>query len=210
LTWHQVGLDYTYLHKGEEKDMRNKSLIACSLIVLGMVLFLAGCPKKALEPVATEVSQPQQPTPPGVEPGEPTMQMEPSVTGQGGGAATGKAGLEEARAVFEEGDVYFEYDSFDLSAQAKKVLAEKAAFLNAHPGIKIRIEGHCDERGTQEYNLALGERRAKAAQEYLVFLGIGAQRLSTISYGEEKPVDPGNSEASWAKNRRAHFVILEG
>ena len=75
---------------------------------------------------------------------------------------------------------------------------------------KVTIEGHCDERGTAEYNLALGERRAKAAQEYLVFLGVGAQRLSTISYGEEKPVDPGNNEAAWAKNRRAHFVVTEG
>ncbi|HPI92806.1 MAG TPA: peptidoglycan-associated lipoprotein Pal [Deltaproteobacteria bacterium] len=190
--------------------MRCKSLTVFSMIMLCTVLFLSGCPKKALEPVGTGMPQPQQPAAQGTTPGEPTMQMEPSMAGAATGAETGKTGIEQARIDFESGDIYFEYDSFDLTAQAKKVLADKASFLNAHPAIKVTIEGHCDERGTAEYNLALGERRAKAAQEYLVFLGVGAQRLSTISYGEEKPVDPGNNEAAWAKNRRAHFVVTEG
>ena len=189
--------------------MRNRSLVACSVILLGVALLLVGCPKKALEPAATEISQPQQPPAPAATPGEPSMQMESSMTGAAGSAPV-SAAIEQARAGFEGSDIYFEYDSFDLTAQAKKVLAEKASFLNAHPGIKVTVEGHCDERGTQEYNLALGERRAKAAQEYLVFLGINAQRLNTVSYGEEKPVDPGNTEEAWAKNRRAHFVITQG
>lgn len=138
------------------------------------------------------------------------MQMETGMAGAAAGAAAGTQPMEQSRAAFEDADIYFDYDSFDLSAQAKKVLAEKAAFLKVRPGIKVRIEGHCDERGTAEYNLALGERRAKAAQEYLVFLGVNAQRLTTVSYGEEKPVDPRSTEEAWAKNRRAHFVIVEG
>ncbi len=189
--------------------MKNKSLVVCSVIMLGVVLLLTGCPKKALEPVATEISQPQQPAAPATAPGEPTMQMETGEAGTAGTAPLSSA-IEQARSAFEGSDIYFEYDSFDLTAQAKQVLAEKAAFLNAHPGIRVSVEGHCDERGTQEYNLALGERRAKAAQEYLVFLGINSQRLTTISYGEEKPVAPGNDEDAWAKNRRAHFVISQG
>lgn len=189
--------------------MRNRSLVLCSMIAIGVALMLTGCPKKTLQPAATEVSQPRQPEATAPTPGEPTMQMESGVAGTSGTAPLSSA-IEQARAAFEGGDVYFEYDSFDLTAQAKQVLAEKAAFLNAHPGIKVSVEGHCDERGTQEYNLALGERRAKAAQEYLIFLGINAQRLSTVSYGEERPVDPAVNEEAWAKNRRAHFVITQG
>jgi peptidoglycan-associated lipoprotein len=77
-----------------------------------------------------------------------------------------------------------------------------------HPTIKIQIEGHCDERGTSEYNLALGERRANSAKKYLISLGMPADRISTISYGKEKPLDPGHNEEAWSKNRRDHFIIL--
>jgi peptidoglycan-associated lipoprotein len=111
-------------------------------------------------------------------------------------------------AKFEEDRIYFEFDKFNLTADARKVLAEKASFLNAHPNIKVRVEGHCDDRGTREYNLALGERRAKSAQDYLIFLGINPDRVSTVSYGEEKPLETGTGEAVWAKNRRAEFRIL--
>jgi peptidoglycan-associated lipoprotein len=77
-----------------------------------------------------------------------------------------------------------------------------------HPTVKIQIEGHCDERGTNEYNLALGERRANSAKKYLISLGMPADQISTISYGEEKPLDPGHNEEAWAKNRRGHFIVL--
>jgi peptidoglycan-associated lipoprotein len=105
-------------------------------------------------------------------------------------------------------DIHFAFDRYDLSARAREVLAQNAEFVLKFPEAKIQIEGHCDERGTSEYNLALGERRAMSARRYLVSLGVPADRLSTISYGEELPVDPRHNEGAWAKNRRAHFVIL--
>lgn len=103
--------------------------------------------------------------------------------------------------------VYFAYDSAELSEETRAALRANAEWLNTNRGYRIRIEGHCDERGTVEYNLALGQRRADAAREYLVSLGVDAGRLATISYGEERPADPGHGEDAWSKNRRAEFVI---
>jgi peptidoglycan-associated lipoprotein len=105
--------------------------------------------------------------------------------------------------------INFAYDQHTLSDQARDILAGNAAWLKANPGEKVVIEGHCDERGSDEYNLALGERRALAAQSYLVSLGIDATRLSTISYGEERPLAPGQSEEAWAQNRRAEFKVVK-
>jgi peptidoglycan-associated lipoprotein len=105
-------------------------------------------------------------------------------------------------------DIYFAFDQYDLNDDARKILADTAKVLAAHAGVVIQIEGHCDERGSNEYNLALGEKRAASAKDYLTKLGVQASRLSTISYGEEMPADPGHNEAAWAKNRRCHFVIL--
>jgi peptidoglycan-associated lipoprotein len=102
---------------------------------------------------------------------------------------------------------FFEYDSAELTAEARAALDADAAILKKYTTWAITVEGHCDERGTAEYNLALGERRAVAAQSYLVSLGIPANRLRTVSYGKEFPFDPGHDEAAWARNRRAHFVI---
>lgn len=103
--------------------------------------------------------------------------------------------------------VFFELDSSDVSAPGKAVLEENAAVLKRYGTWAVTIEGHCDERGTAEYNLALGERRALAARAYLVSLGISADRLRTVSYGKEFPFDPGHDEGAFSKNRRAHFVI---
>ena len=103
--------------------------------------------------------------------------------------------------------VFFDYDSADLSPAAKTALDENAGVLKKYGTWVLTIEGHCDERGTPEYNLALGERRAVAARTYLVALGVAADRLRTVSYGKEFPFDPGKDEAAFAKNRRAHFVI---
>ena len=119
---------------------------------------------------------------------------------------------EEARrramgAEFENEDVLFEFDQFVLSDSAKAVLNKKAKWLKDHPNSKALIEGHCDERGSTEYNLALGQKRAEAAMQYILALGINPSRVSTISFGKEKPADPGHNEAAWAKNRRAHFVL---
>src|SRR5205814_10491907 len=103
--------------------------------------------------------------------------------------------------------VMFELDSNELSPAAQKTLEENAAVLKKYPTWAVTIEGHCDERGTAEYNLALGERRAVAARTYLASLGIPADRLRTVSYGKEFPFDAGHDDAAYAKNRRAHFVI---
>jgi peptidoglycan-associated lipoprotein len=105
-------------------------------------------------------------------------------------------------------DIYFQFDQYDLSEEARKMLTEDAKVLSTHPSLKIQIEGHCDERGSNEYNLALGERRAVSAKLYLKKLGVQENMLSTISYGEERPADPGHNEEAWTKNRRCHFVIL--
>lgn len=102
---------------------------------------------------------------------------------------------------------FFELDSSELGADAQRALADNAAVLKQNASWTVTIEGHCDERGTAEYNLALGERRAIAARAYLVSLGVSADRLRTVSYGKEFPFDPGHDEAAYAKNRRAHFVI---
>jgi peptidoglycan-associated lipoprotein len=102
---------------------------------------------------------------------------------------------------------YFEYDSSELTPEAQAVLNENAATLKRYPSWTVTIEGHCDERGTAEYNLALGERRAVTARAYLVSLGVSADRLRIVSYGKEFPFDAGHDETSFSKNRRAHFVI---
>ncbi len=139
------------------------------------------------------------------------------------------AGIEEAKRLGEEGleeaqmggpewleptaemalyfkDIYFQYDQFNLTPEAKETLNKLGEWLMKNGSVQVLIEGHCDERGTDEYNLALGERRAHSAKKYLSQLGIDGDRISTISYGEERPVDPGHNEAAWAKNRRCHFL----
>ena len=105
-------------------------------------------------------------------------------------------------------DVFFDTDRFDLTPAAREALTKNAAWLQKHLTISILVEGHCDERNTREYNLALGERRASAVRDYLVFLGIAPQRIQIISYGEERPFALGHGESYWRLNRRSHFVIV--
>lgn len=105
-------------------------------------------------------------------------------------------------------DVYFEFDRYDLSEDAKMTIREVAEFLTKNRGLKVIIEGHCDERGTNEYNLGLGDRRAQTVKNYLMSLGIPSKSIETVSYGEEKPVCNESNESCWAKNRRAHFVFI--
>jgi peptidoglycan-associated lipoprotein len=105
-------------------------------------------------------------------------------------------------------DINFPYDSFDLDEAARAILRSNADWLNEHAGSRVEIEGHCDERGTVEYNLALGAKRAGAVKEYLVALGVAGDRLSTISYGEELPLCTEHTEDCWARNRRVHFAVV--
>ena len=103
--------------------------------------------------------------------------------------------------------VHFAFDSALLSEQAQQILISKAGYLRTHSGVIVTVEGHCDERGTDAYNIALGERRAESVKNFLVAMGIRANRLKTISYGEERPIASGQNESSWAKNRRAQLVV---
>jgi peptidoglycan-associated lipoprotein len=104
-------------------------------------------------------------------------------------------------------DAFFDFDSSALRPDAQQNLTDSASFLKSHPKFNVLIEGHCDERGTEQYNLALGEHRAYQAKKYLATLGYAAGRMKTISYGKERPFDPGHNEQAWAKNRRAHLVL---
>lgn len=124
--------------------------------------------------------------------------------GQQGGAAPGT----QADLVVNVGDrIFFGYDQYDLSQEARDTLGRQATWLAQYPNLRVTIEGHADERGTREYNLALGERRANAVKNYLVALGVDAGRVTTVSYGKERPAVPGSNETSWAQNRRGVTVV---
>ena len=110
---------------------------------------------------------------------------------------------------FESEHIYFAFDKYDLLHYARVVLKDKAAWLRANPAYSVWVEGHCDERGTNEYNLALGESRADVAMKFLVTLGVSKNRIKTISYGEERPADLGQNEQAWAKNRRDEFKLFK-
>ena len=120
-------------------------------------------------------------------------------------AAAGVAVTDEKYSQFD--DVRFDFDKYEVREDGRKTCQVVADYMKKHPQAKMQIEGHCDERGTAEYNMALGERRATAVMTYLVSLGVPKTALSTVSFGKEKPLDPGHDEGAWAKNRRAHFVL---
>jgi len=182
-------------------------------VALAVVVALAACGGKKRPPVLA--------TTPGGEraPAEttektPTQPIEegPDVSAVGREGATGsdiQGGA--ASAVTETSspldDVHFELDSAALTDQAKAALEKHALWLQGRRDAKVTIEGHCDERGTVEYNLALGEQRARAARDYLASLGVAADRLRVVSFGKERPLDPGHDEAAWSKNRRDHFAV---
>lgn len=137
-------------------------------------------------------------------------------SGSGAGGAGGGAGVAARPGTQEDlaanvGDrVFYAFDSAMLSSEAQRTLERQAAWLKQYPNVNVTVEGHCDERGTREYNLALGERRASAAKKYLVSLGVKPNRVSTISYGKERPAVVGSNEAAWAQNRRAVTVVTSG
>ncbi len=117
--------------------------------------------------------------------------------------------IEEINAAEFLSNIYFDFDRYDLRDDAIDSLEQNAAWLREHATVRVIIEGHCDERDTEEYNLALGERRANAARDYFIRVGIAPSRLMTVSYGESRPLDPGHNEYAWARNRRAHFRVFE-
>lgn len=181
-----------------------------TLVASAALVTAVACGKKT-PPVARPAPPPPTttaPTPPGP-PAPPEPAREPvSVPAEPvRDDAISSASLDDLNKNSPLKPVYFELDSSDLTAANQKALDDNAALLKRYPSWAVTVEGHCDERGTAEYNLALGERRAIAARAYLVSLGIAADRLRTVSYGKEFPFDPGHDETAFAKNRRAHFVI---
>ena len=170
-----------------------------------LLVFAVGCGKK--EMVKSTDSAPGMESPP-VEAQEPvvstTLPPEGTQTAMSE-AEAGVAATQERPSEFS--DIHFDYDKSFIREEDKPTLRAVADYLMANPKASILIEGHCDERGTAEYNIALGERRAESAKSYLVSLGVKPGDLPTVSFGEEKPLDPGHDETAWAKNRRAHFVL---
>lgn len=183
-----------------------KKVMTMRWVVLALIctLLAAGCAKKP----APDAAMTQEPAPTEtVMPAETLSGV--GDTGMSESAVSDSAMQQGMAAVAELQRIHFDFDQYTLSAEARDQLVANAAFLQANPGVRVKIEGHCDERGSDEYNLALGERRAQAAKDYLVTLGVAADRLETISYGEELPLDPSNTESAWAKNRRAEFKAIQ-
>jgi peptidoglycan-associated lipoprotein len=186
--------------------MITRSTVRAALVLL-LMISAAACAKKQPPiarplppppPEATPVAPPPEPAAPVAEAPPPTPVPEDTLTA---------GSLDEINKNSPLKPVFFELDSSEVDAASQKVLDGNAEVLKRYTSWQISIEGHCDERGTAEYNLALGERRAIAARNYLVSLGIPADRIKTVSYGKEFPFDPGHNEEAWAKNRRAHFVV---
>ena len=157
-------------------------------LTLASALAVAGCAKKAPEQLP--------PTPQGAV-------EQPQTSGPTPGSQAHFASVMRGADT-----IFFDTDMFNIDAEDQAALRQQAEYLRQYPNIRATIEGHCDERGTREYNIALGERRANAAKNYLVSLGISADRLTTVSYGKERPVAVGSNEKAWAQNRRAVTIII--
>lgn len=194
----------------------NPRVIALAAAMCMAALMAGGCANKevvkteeqAPPTIKSEAAKPvQQPTAKAEEPVAPVQKQQATETPVTIKAAdTQPVKAETEVSAFEA--VYFDFDKSDLRQDARNVLSKNAEImLKSKPSTAVKIEGHCDERGSAEYNLALGERRAKSAQQYLLTLGVKPERLSVISYGKEKPAVQGSGEEAWAKNRRAEFVI---
>ena len=189
---------------------RCSHLVLSSLLVAAVVL--SGCAKRpattqAAAPAptgsaSTTAATPAAPAPAPVQSDTPT-----AATTTPAPTTTARPAVQDFAAVPELADVFFDFDKYDIRPGDAKTLDANANWLKSNPNHLVLIEGHCDERGTNEYNLALGERRAKSTMNYLVSQGVQANRITIISYGEERPQCTEHTEACWAKNRRAHFLV---
>ncbi len=191
--------------------MLTRALHVMVVSLLTFSVVLAGCAKRpattaavAPPPTGAAVTSPPQPAAP-LAPAQPTTP--PTATAPPTTAPATRPSPKEFVSIPELKDIYFDFDKYDIRPEDAKTLDANAAWLKSNPNHLVLIEGHCDERGTNEYNLALGERRAKAAMNYLVSQGVQAGRITIISYGEERPVCTEHTEACWAKNRHDHFLV---
>jgi peptidoglycan-associated lipoprotein len=180
----------------------NRTLVvSLAFLLVGTLSLVNGCKKKP--PQTTEQAKPEAPsTPPPTEVAPPTRPAPPAVE-----SSPLSASLEEMNQKGYLKDAFFEYDKSDLRDDARTALSADAEWLKKYPSTQILIEGHCDERGTSEYNMSLGDRRANAAKEYLASLGVDTGRMKSVSYGKERPFCNESNETCWQENRRAHFVF---
>lgn len=194
-----------------------KGMLSVLIVLCCGTLVAGGCAKKQVvkgdetattAPAASKPAEQPQPAKPAIKEEQvkeqpiqesPIASADQDTRQPAGSAAQQEASLDR---------IFFDFDSYLLTQSARDTLNKNADWLKKNSDAKLQIEGHCDERGSDEYNLALGEKRAKSAQNYLTTLGVAKDRLSTISYGKEKPLEPGHDETAWAKNRRAEFLIL--
>jgi len=163
------------------------------LLLIGALVVFGGCAKK---PVAEPTAEPTTDTD-ALRGDDLALTEQPDET----------IYVEPGSGVFE--DIHFEFDQYRIASSDEPILQRIARWLKENEDVRVLIEGHCDERGTNEYNMALGEQRALAARRYMVGIGVAAERLSTISYGEEQPLDSASTEEAWSKNRRDHFTVSE-
>jgi peptidoglycan-associated lipoprotein len=216
--------------------MRRKNVLWIGLVTMVFflsVVFLAGCAKKASLREQAGVAQEQKPMveapakAPAKAPTDEAAAREKALREQALKEQAAKQAAQEAAAreaterakrsaaekeaallkELQMPDIHFDFDKYNLKPEAQAILKAGAQAYQKYPNYGLVIEGNCDERGTVEYNLALGQKRADEAAKYLVDLGIGKERIKTISYGKERPLDPGHNETAWAKNRRDHFVV---
>ncbi|MBE0597121.1 MAG: peptidoglycan-associated lipoprotein Pal [Desulfuromonadales bacterium] len=185
--------------------MKKLSIVHLTLFLALAVLLVSGCAKK---PAPTPTAASETPVVVSERPvGQDVRGIDERPVTEGQISEQDTAGLGMGQASADLQPIFFEFDQYTLSPQARQTLADNAAFLRSRSTVNVLIEGHCDERGSDEYNLALGERRARATRDYLASLGVAPERLSIISYGEERPLEQGSNEAAYAKNRRAEFRI---
>ena len=178
-------------------------LVALALVAVAILPLAQGCKKKA--PTTTAEARP-----PVEEPAPPVTNVPPPPAPPTGDIEAADIGSQDLASLNAKGylkDAYFDYDQSDLRDDARTVLSSNAEWLKRYGTIQVLVEGHCDERGTSAYNLALGDRRANAAREYLDSLGVASSRIRTVSYGKERPICSEASEDCYQRNRRAHFVI---
>lgn len=193
-----------------------KGMLGFFMVICCGAFLAGGCAKKEMikgeepTPMPTETVPAKPAVPEEAAQPQPTKEAPPAPSVQTEPLKEAVPSVTEAEAAAALEKIYFDFDSYVLTQAARDTLTKDAEYLlKKNPSVKVQVEGHCDERGSDEYNLALGEKRAKAALNYLITLGVPAERLSFISYGEEKPADPGHDEAAWAKNRRDELVIIK-
>jgi peptidoglycan-associated lipoprotein len=186
---------------------RRGSALLLAVPVIALSLFLVGCPKRPATTAASAPPPTGSPSPSAAAPSTaPSPSMTPSPAAPSTAAPATPPAPSEFTATANLKDVFFDFDKYNIRPNDAKTLDSNATWLKSNNNL-VLIEGHCDERGTNEYNLALGERRAKATMNYLVAQGVQANRITIISYGKERPTCTEHSEACWAQNRRAHFLV---